>query len=1040
MEGSRSGTSRRSWPKDEFTDLVLSWSRQEIFNENLYKYQVQKIPESFECVDQYLGSYVFPLLEETRAELASAMETIYKAPFAEVASFRKLKQDTLLYDVKVDHWRNRISDRGREPYRTLPGDVVLLSDLKPETASDLLCAGSTYTFASVRNIAEDESGDSCTSSNFKLKTAEHIEVGDGQRKSLYVVYLMNMTPHKRIWNALSVHQNLKTIEKVLTKNDLGEENCEFCSLKCISEMEEKFGSTLLSKLNESQLEAILAALSKIECNHKSSVKLIWGPPGTGKTTTLSILLYTLLRMNVRTLICAPTNVAITELASRVIALVRNSVKTESGKSFLSCPVGDLLIFGNKDNLKVSSDIEEIFLDYRVERLVQCLVPLTGWKHCVASMLYFLEDCVSQHRISVDNDLIKAKESLQDEVQQSESKSFLEFARDRFAHVAAPLRRCMLIIFTHLPRSFIHEQNFQSIVQLLSLLDSIEMLLFEDSNMTSKELESIFQHQGIIGSESFVDISSLLCIRSQCLSILRSLQASLNKLGLPICGNRTSTAEFCFQKASLIFCTTSSSYKLHSVHMEPFNLLVIDEAAQVKECESIIALQIPDVRLAILVGDECQLPATVSSKLSEEAGFGRSLFERLSSLGHSKHLLNVQYRMHPSISQFPNSNFYLNQILDAPSVQRKSYEKCYLQGRMFGPYSFINVRGGKEELDDVGHSRRNMVEVAVIVKLVHKLFKAWNGSKQKLSIGVISPYAAQVVAIRDKLQQKYENLERFIVKVKSIDGFQGGEEDIIIISTVRSHRGGSIGFLSSPQRTNVALTRARHCLWILGDERTLSKNDSIWEALIRDAKHRQCFFTADEDCDIGKTILDVKKELGQLEDLLSVESTLFKNSRWKVLFSDNFGKSFQKLKPSYVKKLVINVLLKLASGWRPKKINVDWTCKSSSYIVKQFKVDKYYVVCTIDIIENSIYEQVLKVWDVLPMAEAPKLLKRLDNIFAMYTDDFVIHCNEKLFEGNLEVPKSWSVSSGIIRFKNLNSTKFSTAASAGAMRDQSSKTM
>lgn len=84
----------------------------------------------------------------------------------------------------------------------------------------------------------------------------------------------------------------------------------------------------------------------------------------------------------------------------------------------------------------------------------------------------------------------------------------------------------------------------------------------------------------------------------------------------------------------------------------------------------------------------------------------------------------------------------------------------------------------------------------------------------LSVGVISPYAAQVVTIQDKLGQKYEKLDGFSVKVKSIDGFQGGEEDIIIISTVRSNSSGSIGFMSSPRRTNVALTRARYAVTIL----------------------------------------------------------------------------------------------------------------------------------------------------------------------------------------------------------------------------------
>jgi len=90
-----------------------------------------------------------------------------------------------------------------------------------------------------------------------------------------------------------------------------------------------------------------------------------------------------------------------------------------------------------------------------------------------------------------------------------------------------------------------------------------------------------------------------------------------------------------------------------------------------------------------------------------------------------------------------------------------------------------------------------------------LFAAWSGSKKKLSIGVISPYAAQVLAIKGKLGRRYDTHDGFEVKVKSVDGFQGGEEDIIIISTVRSNSGGSIGFLFSLQRTNVALTRARY---------------------------------------------------------------------------------------------------------------------------------------------------------------------------------------------------------------------------------------
>ena len=92
------------------------------------------------------------------------------------------------------------------------------------------------------------------------------------------------------------------------------------------------------------------------------------------------------------------------------------------------------------------------------------------------------------------------------------------------------------------------------------------------------------------------------------------------------------------------------------------------------------------------------------------------------MDHPRHLLDVQYRMHPSISRFPNSRFYFNQIMDAPNVKCKSYEKHHLPGPMFGPYSFINISHGRDELDDVGHSMRNMVEVAIVSNLVRRLYK------------------------------------------------------------------------------------------------------------------------------------------------------------------------------------------------------------------------------------------------------------------------------------------------------------------------------
>ncbi|KAE9610583.1 putative tetratricopeptide-like helical domain, uvrD-like helicase, ATP-binding protein [Lupinus albus] len=1003
--------------------------------------QVKNIELSFNSVDHYFGSHVYPLLEETRAQLCSSMEILSCAPFAEVVSLSIIKSDKKnFYEVSTDSWKNRSSGNGKEPYKILSGDVFILADFKPETAEDLLRVGKIWCLASSVGTAEERiQEDRDFSSTFEVVTSKYIDHDELREKSFYLVFLTNIIPSRRIWKALHMSEEggkSKFIEKILCAGDVVKETCDYCSEQIDAVSDVRTLEGLSSELNQSQYNAICACLSSVHCNHKPTVDLIWGPPGTGKTKTLGTLLFALLKKNCRTLVCAPTNVAIKEVASRVVSMVRESFRKSDD---LFCPLGDMLLFGNNERLKVDADIVDIYLDYRVEQLTTCFAPQSGWLSCIFSMIDLLENSVSDYHICVENKLIKEQEQINDDnsINMTEDEdhsdcsegmcsSFLDFVREKFLSKVLSLKDCVSILCTHVPRSYILEDNFKNLVCLFHLLDSFQALLFQ-SNIVSEVLEELFSPRGEqhSSSESFMGAEYLLYkSRSECLSLLRSLRDSLGELNLPHFLNQESIREFCLRTSSLIFCTASSSFKLHSVAMKPVNILVIDEAAQLKESESIIPLLLPKINHAILVGDERQLPALVLSNVSHEAGFGRSLFGRLSSLDHPNHLLNIQYRMHPAISSFPNSHFYLNQILDAPNVDRKKY----LLGPMFGPYSFIDIVGGREESDEDGRSRKNMVEVAVVMKILKNCFKAWLDSKDNISIGIVSPYAAQVVALKDQIGRKYDSHDGFNVNVKTIDGFQGGELDIIILSTVRTSGSSSLGFISSPQRTNVALTRARHCLWILGNSKILTSQDNVWKHLVLDALNRHCFFSADDDKDLAKSIWDAKKELDQFDDLLNGDSLLFKNSRWKftfhsyallqVLFSDYFLKSFKNLKSERTKKSVINLLLKLSSGWRPKRIKVDLLYGNSSGMLKQFKVEGIFVLCSKDIVKESNYTQVLKIWDVLPPEDIPKLVKRLDSIFGSYTDDFISRCNEKIFEGNMEVPIMWEKSVEIMKFKNI----------------------
>jgi hypothetical protein len=325
----------------------------------------------------------------------------------------------------------------------------------------------------------------------------------------------------------------------------------------------------------------MAALCKTQCCHISSVEQIWGPPGTGKTMTVSVLLFILIQMKHRTLTCTPTNVAIVQLASRVLSLVKETYKTTTASGEYFCSVGDMLLFGHMERLKFSSDIEEISLDHRVKRLTECLGPVAGWKHCIRSMIDLLENCVSEYYNFIENEFLKEKQ-LRNENEGKrtmlEIKSFMEFVRERFISFAPPLRKCIVTFCTHIPRSFMGEYNFQNMISLLDNLISLESLLFQ-KNLVSEELEDLFISKPL--QDDFVksgDASSINFVRTMSLSVLITLQISLEGLALPCFSNKYAIKQFCFERASVIFCTTSSSYKLHAVNMEPLNLVVIDEAA------------------------------------------------------------------------------------------------------------------------------------------------------------------------------------------------------------------------------------------------------------------------------------------------------------------------------------------------------------------------------------------------------------------------------------------------------------------------------
>ncbi|PIA63241.1 hypothetical protein AQUCO_00200927v1 [Aquilegia coerulea] len=865
--------------------------------------------------------------------MCSSMGLLYQAPTCAILSVEKSKghesPKNLLYDVVFGIPKD--GKNKRDTYVPQKWDLIALTNVRPKCIDDLNRPPRLY-FLAIVVRGDDEDSPILP----QILTAKPIVVEYGEkRESLLVTFLININTNIRIWDALKGGKNLNIITEVLQADSTAGDRCGDCSSQEIDVKGHDVHADLhSSNLNDSQINAVLSSIETSQCSHRSSLQLIWGPPGTGKTKTIATLLWILLKMKCRTLTCAPTNIAVLGVASRLLQLVENSIQQHS------YGLGDIVLFGNEDRMKIDDheDLLDIFLKYRVKRLAECFVPLTGWRHQLISMISLLEDPTSQYQVYLEQKIkekeqdrdhekkkeirrkktrkqkikekeqeavheIKKKEVREKEKRKQKEKGKLiqtmiiegegdkscdnaltmwEFTRKRFDCTEWNLRHCIRIFCTHLPTSFLSIEVVGEMNRALNLLQLLRTNLHGDI-FSNKDLENVFncsEDSNYTACES--STSSSLRKRIQaCLEVLKSIN---KKFSVPNFCSHHMISSFILKNAHLIFCTASSSVKLNEG--KPIELVVIDEAAQLKECESSIPLQLPWIRHAILIGDGRQLPAMVMSKISGKAGFGRSLFERLVSLGHRKHLLNTQYRMHPSISLFPNKEFYEKQICDGHNVKDESYKKLLLQGQMYGSYSFINIPYGKDEFDE-RHSQRNMAEVYVASEIVAKLYQASVGSRQMVSIGIISPYKAQVCALKEKLGNQYVTPgSNFSVSVRSVDGFQGGEEDVIIISTVRSNGNGSVGFLSNHQRTNVALTRARYCLWILGNGSTLRSSNSVWKKLVLDAQNRGCYFDVDEDETLLKTLKESMIKLDQLEDFLNTDSILFKSARWKKFGSSN----------------------------------------------------------------------------------------------------------------------------------------------------------
>jgi hypothetical protein len=470
---------------------------------------------------------------------------------------------------------------------------------------------------------------------------------------------------------------------------------------------------------------------------------------------------------------------------------------------------------------------------------------------------------------------------------------------------------------------------------------------------------------------------------------------------------------------LVFATVATSGRSEMVmaaaRTEGFDVAVLDEASQVLEAHTLTVLQLRPTRL-VLAGDPCQLPAVVKSALSRKGVLARSLMERLILLSRRQreggalqasgwrvpvcHLM-TQYRMHPQISAFPHRTFYrgdVGQLRDG--VDDVTACAPWHDGDRFPPYAFLHF-GGQEQRAG-GCSTSNVSEAMVVVALLSSFLRQQPADQRPSSIAIITPYKAQVAALQAVLEQRCPFYRAStegpgLISVRTVDGFQGQEVDLVIISATRSNEDGAVGFLRDERRLNVAITRARRSLWIVGDADTLTGGEGgagaeTWARLIEDAKARHAFVSIDNvvtaeargwlgNAGVAAKAVALRGGSGGSRLTLEAVNRIFAASPWHIDISHEFlknveqaflgdkrGQAQRSMKGSKGVQLgkglesLLTVVGRLARGDAFSK-----AYKGSRLMQLKVSGTEYAVVASV-LLDEQRLRQVVKVWKLLNTRE------------------------------------------------------------------------
>ncbi|GAB4849929.1 hypothetical protein Ancab_029229 [Ancistrocladus abbreviatus] len=866
---------------DYFATVGLASSSED---ENKISSELKEVPVSFESPEQYVDIFRPLVLEEFKAQLRTSFQEMPSVEDMSCGSLSVVSVERIddFHLVRCVHDDNDYAASSG----CLENDLVLLSKQPLQNSPP-----------NVHIVGKVERREKDNKKRFNILVIRfYLQSGSSrlnrvrklllERSKWFLSRIMSITSQLREFQALSSIKAIPALPVILKP---AQHSCAHSQSGKVDlgKLSRPMQHVLESTFNESQLQAISAVIQSPDSKNNLQLSLVQGPPGTGKTRTITAIISALLahpsqRSNdiqkqsndiMKSSIGSSTDLRSRISSSAAIArawqdaaLARQldndakkdmrSVKTHVRKRILVCAQSNAAV----DELLSRLSSGGLYgVDGKMYK--PYIVRVGNAKTIHPSSLSFFIDTLVEHRLTEER--VKVSDGKNDLSGDSSVtlRSSLEKISDR-------------IRFYESKRANLKEGG---------IIEDEESEIGDGKAFSVVELEAKLRSLYEQKKEIYMKLAATQAREKKMNEETKALRNKLRQSILKEAEIVVTTLSGCGGDLYAVCSESALSCKISNMSEQNlFDAVVIDEAAQALEPATLIPLQLlkSSGTKCIMVGDPKQLPATVLSNVASKYFYECSMFERLQRAGSPFIMLTKQYRMHPEICRFPSLYFYDGKLLDGVPLLSKMAPFHRTKG--LGPCIFYDVVDGQERCgkNSGASSLYNEGEADTAVEILRSFMKRYPSEFAAGRIGIITPYKCQLSFLRSRFSREFGSSVTSEIEFNTVDGFQGREVDILIVSTVRATdpcsaprvKSTSIGFVADVRRMNVALTRARLSLWILGNTRTLQTNCD-WAALIKDAKERNLVIPVKMPYKLMlKTILDGSSTSGNPGDPCAQEMT------------------------------------------------------------------------------------------------------------------------------------------------------------------------